>query len=663
MFRDNKWLRIPLPLSAWLNSMKTRLYPGTIISIVFLLLTVIALFVVSLNGYFANSSAENARYLLSALAQTQGAIIAIVFSLTIVAVQVASQSYSLRMTDLLLRSWLFWFLLFVYGVSIIYDVILLNTLTNGNVQNLIWFINTSIYIATIAFWLLFPFTNNTIHNLSPMAAINFLVKEILSDKHNDFSNKEERGLVPLFDLMKKAVKNEDTQTSIDALDQSLRVCLAFINDNVSKSGEERAIEFFCRQYKKIAQLSINYNELDTTGVVCFNFNMIGNNIVQNKLSLPRLNSLVNITSTLQDIGISALDKLQDKTVHDIASSIDEQLSNVIAWKSDVEYLEDDYGAKHKSQDVINSTAGKIFGALCELNLNAMEQDLEFASKTTEVPFKNSFKLLTEPKIRNSNYLKIITSIFPQLIEHIAIPMQIDWLYKTVDILTQVGIITAESGNKGASELQLRLYLVEISTKWAQNQHDPFIGALDPSFHLSEERLTTLLDNIVQNVSKLSNDRGATWLIKCLTSIGIIYGKNGLNKLTMKLIDTLSMLNIQIGSNNGKFTDKLYEETLTAITKIIKSNPHLDKNELVIAVFRLVASTDDILARQKSLEIVKDICNGMDGSSMKDFINSVTYDFNTEEPFDSPEEISRLEKFLKLIMLKTIDIDGRKYEEQ
>jgi uncharacterized membrane protein len=73
-----------------------------------------------------NGSADSARYLLSAVAQSQAAIVAIVSTLTLIAVQLASQTYSPRLMDLFLKGWQFWSLLFIFGISIMYDVVFLS---------------------------------------------------------------------------------------------------------------------------------------------------------------------------------------------------------------------------------------------------------------------------------------------------------------------------------------------------------------------------------------------------------------------------------------------------------------------------------------------------------------------------------------------------------
>ena len=67
---------------------------------------------------------DSARYLLSALVQSQAAIVAIVVTLTLVAIQLVVSSYSLRAIDIIKKSPLWWFLT-CYGMSIFYGLFVL----------------------------------------------------------------------------------------------------------------------------------------------------------------------------------------------------------------------------------------------------------------------------------------------------------------------------------------------------------------------------------------------------------------------------------------------------------------------------------------------------------------------------------------------------------
>ena len=112
-------------------------------------------------------SADSACYLLSALAQSQAAIVAIVVTLTLVAVQLVSQTYSLRVTYSFLKGWIFWLLLLIYGLSIMYDVMLLNMINKENVLSLRCWINGALVLVAFTFSWLFLHIGYTMNKLKP----------------------------------------------------------------------------------------------------------------------------------------------------------------------------------------------------------------------------------------------------------------------------------------------------------------------------------------------------------------------------------------------------------------------------------------------------------------------------------------------------------------
>jgi len=130
--------------------------------------------------YLFTGDLDSARYLLSAIAQAQAAIIALVVTLTLVAVQLASQSYSPRVMDLFrsFRNYPFWLLLLLYFVSIMYDVVVLGTLNKINdvlPENRISF---AVFLTGFAIAALIPYTRNVINNLKPENVIRQIIAKI-----------------------------------------------------------------------------------------------------------------------------------------------------------------------------------------------------------------------------------------------------------------------------------------------------------------------------------------------------------------------------------------------------------------------------------------------------------------------------------------------------
>jgi uncharacterized membrane protein len=78
---------------------------------------------------------DNERYLISALVQSLAATIALVITLSLVAVQLAAQSYSTRVVDVYKRNPDMWILLGIYIVTIFYGLGLIKIIGLGVLNN------------------------------------------------------------------------------------------------------------------------------------------------------------------------------------------------------------------------------------------------------------------------------------------------------------------------------------------------------------------------------------------------------------------------------------------------------------------------------------------------------------------------------------------------
>ena len=93
--------------------------------ILLFLLVVFVVAVIFANFNLFHTDADSARYMLSALVQSQAAIVAIVITLTLIAVQLTASAYSPRVIDIFKKNPDLWILLSVYGFSIFYGFIVL----------------------------------------------------------------------------------------------------------------------------------------------------------------------------------------------------------------------------------------------------------------------------------------------------------------------------------------------------------------------------------------------------------------------------------------------------------------------------------------------------------------------------------------------------------
>lgn len=79
-----------------------------------------------------HTDVDSARYMLSALVQSEAAIVALVVTLSLVAVQLAAQSYSARVIEVFRRTPDLWILMGIYGIAIFYGLGVLKLIEKVN---------------------------------------------------------------------------------------------------------------------------------------------------------------------------------------------------------------------------------------------------------------------------------------------------------------------------------------------------------------------------------------------------------------------------------------------------------------------------------------------------------------------------------------------------
>ena len=132
---------------------------------------------------FMPSNVDSAQYLISALIQSEAAILAIVITLSIVAVQQSSSAYSPRIIKIFMdknKNPDFWILIGLYTIAMIYGSIVLKLLKGdlnqlSNLQTHIWFTYS---LSILAFTSLRPFISNTLDLLRPSTIIEVLSENI-----------------------------------------------------------------------------------------------------------------------------------------------------------------------------------------------------------------------------------------------------------------------------------------------------------------------------------------------------------------------------------------------------------------------------------------------------------------------------------------------------
>lgn len=182
---------------------------------------------------FLHTDIDSARYMLSALIQGEFTVLAIVVSFSIVASQLAAQSYSARVIEVFRKNPDLKIIGMIYVLAIFYGLGVLKLLEKANPElcaqkficqsTLEVHIAFSYYLAIFAATAMVPYIRNTVKLLKPSTIINMLAKEvtmdnILSSIGNDHKKSDdENPILPVIDIVRRSLIRYDYETVREVL--------------------------------------------------------------------------------------------------------------------------------------------------------------------------------------------------------------------------------------------------------------------------------------------------------------------------------------------------------------------------------------------------------------------------------------------------------------
>ncbi|MCZ7356041.1 MAG: DUF2254 domain-containing protein [Candidatus Methanoperedens sp.] len=198
--------------------------------IMFLIIILVLTYI--LITFFVHTDDDSSRYMLSALVQCEASIVAIVISLTLVAVQHSASSYSTRIIDIFkFKNPDFWVLIIIYIWSIVFGLFVLEMIKTGNLESIEKYIYLSYSFGAIAFITLIPYLRKTLDLLKPSKIMGILSEDITKENilfalnNNKFEgyniqsyvNKDKDPIQPVIDIVHSSLKNYDSETAIEGL--------------------------------------------------------------------------------------------------------------------------------------------------------------------------------------------------------------------------------------------------------------------------------------------------------------------------------------------------------------------------------------------------------------------------------------------------------------
>ncbi len=234
-----------------------------------------------------HTDVESARLLLTTLIHSEATIIAFVITLTLVAVQLTSSSYTPRVGNIFANSPHMYLLLGIYIVSIAYSAILLQLVSGseGIVPVSMEFLISGAYWLTIFLAIaLIPYIFYTLELFTPETIIKrmspSLTKEaILQDTRNEF-------LISIFDITHNSIMKYDTAT----IRYGLNRVTTQINNQVSgkntpgENGE--MITVYCAHLERCARQSIDLHDEEILSIILDQFESVGTHCARNTFDNP-----------------------------------------------------------------------------------------------------------------------------------------------------------------------------------------------------------------------------------------------------------------------------------------------------------------------------------------------------------------------------------------
>lgn len=197
---------------------------------------------------------DNERYLLSALVQSLAATIALVITLSLVAVQLAAQSYSARVIEVYKRSPDMWILLGIYIITIFYGLGLIKIIGLGVLSD---YMEGAIFVAYFmgffAFACLIPYIWNTLASMNPSTLIQLLAEDITTERILNYLRRNgQRGdkdpVLPIIDVVNSALIRKDDETVRNGILEIKNVTMNIFECNHFEETEEANVSKFIIQH-------------------------------------------------------------------------------------------------------------------------------------------------------------------------------------------------------------------------------------------------------------------------------------------------------------------------------------------------------------------------------------------------------------------------------
>jgi hypothetical protein len=261
--------------------------------------------------------------MLSALVQGEAAIVALVVTLSLVAVQLAAQSYSARVIEVFRRTPDLWILMGIYSVAIFYGLGVLKLINQDNISDFEIYISSAYYFGIFAFVALVPYMLKMFEMLKPSTVIDMLAEKITKENilsSIDKEKPEKDPILPIIDIVRGSMMKYDTETVIDGLNVigESTSCI-FENETLSEDEEKEISEHVFNHLTRVGKLAISREDEVSTQQVITNLGENGITAAEQELKEAVWEAIRNINF----IGTSAAENKLEASTEKTASYLEQ----------------------------------------------------------------------------------------------------------------------------------------------------------------------------------------------------------------------------------------------------------------------------------------------------------------------------------------------------
>jgi CRISPR/Cas system CMR-associated protein Cmr5 small subunit len=266
----------------------------------------------------SRESIEDMRSLFNTSIQSLSAAIAIVVSLSLVAVQLASQAYGPRILKVYINQKLLWAIFALFLVAIFYDIVVLNAMSN-HLEIIARLANLSIVLTFSCFLSLIPLIFKTIEMLRPDELIR-LISEKISKEYIDSLGSftdytKDDPLNSLLEIASMALRQDDLRTFTIIF----RHISASLLQHIDNSNEEIIANKYSNFSKQVAIMGIQNGKEQFLAIIASFLRKM--TLATNEKQFEKASR--DFSRILSDIGKLALEKDLPETAIDVVYSVED----------------------------------------------------------------------------------------------------------------------------------------------------------------------------------------------------------------------------------------------------------------------------------------------------------------------------------------------------